>query len=209
MTSALRAVRAGLKDTWQDFFSTALCNLLWLLANLLVVPGPPATLALVYYANRLAHGEAADLGDFWRAFLRYWGPAWRWGIVNLVVIAFFACDAILTGQYGNTLWSQYLQGLYVALLAGWLVLQFFALPFLFEQETTSVRQALRNGAVLVGRNPGFALALTGFLALLLALGTLAFMLTFAFGAVIVACAGNRAVLNRLRVMGQAQDSMQG
>ena len=200
MKAVVQIVRGAFLDAWRDVWTVLACNLLWYVANLLIVPGPPATLALVYYANRLAHGEVADLGDFWKAFLRYWGPAWRWGSANLAVIAFLLGDMILTGRIGDGVWSRYLQGLYLALLAGWLVLQFFALPFLFEQETTSVRQALQNGAVLIGRNPGFAVALTGLLALLLIVGTLAFMLSFAFGAVIVACAGNRAVLSRLEIV---------
>jgi hypothetical protein len=200
MKAVLQIVRDAFLDVWGDLWTVLACNLLWYVANLLIVPGPPATLALVYYANRLAHGEVADLSHFWKAFLRYWGPAWRWGGANLAVIAFLLGDMILTGRNRDGLWSQYLQGLYLALLAGWLVLQFFSLPFLFEQETTSVRQALHNGAVLIGRNPGFAIALTGFLALLLIIGTLAFMLSFAFGAVIIACAGNRAVLNRLEIV---------
>ena len=123
------------------------------------------------------------------------------------MIAFLLGDMILTGQISQGSWSQYLQGLYLALLAGWLVVQFFALPFLFEQETMSVRKALQNGAVLIGRNPGFAIALTGVLALLLIVGTLAFMLSFAFGAVIIACAGNRAVLNRLEILKQPGESL--
>lgn len=207
MKAVLPIVRDAFLDVWGDLWTVLACNLLWTVANLLIVPGPPATLALVYYANRLAHDEVADLGDFWRAFLRYWGPAWRWGSANLAVIAFLLGDLILTGRNAEDLWSQYLQGLYLALLAGWLVLQFFALPFLFEQETLSVRMALQNGAVMIGRNPGFAVALTGLLALLLLVGTLAFMLSFAFGAVLIACAGNRAVLDRLEIVKRPGESI--
>lgn len=207
MKAALQVVRGAFQDVWGDLWTMLVCNLLWYLANLLIVPGPPATLALVHYTNRLAHGEVADLSDFWNSFRRYWGPAWRWGGVNLGIIAFLLGDTILTGQYAQGLWSYYLQGLYLALLASWLAVQFFALPFLFEQETMSVRQALQNGAVLIGRNPGFAVVLTGFLALLLIVGTLAFMLSFAFGAVVIACASNRAVLNRLDVLKQPAEGI--
>jgi hypothetical protein len=207
MKAVFQIVRDAFLDVWGDVWTVLACNLLWTVANLLIVPGPPATLALVYYANRLAHDEVADLGDFWRAFLRYWGPAWRWGSANLAVIALLLGDLILTGRSAEDFWSQYLQGLYLALLAGWLVLQFFALPFLFEQETMSVRMALQNGAVMIGRNPGFAVALTGLLALLLLVGTLAFMLSFAFGAVLIACAGNRAVLDRLEIVKRPGESI--
>lgn len=207
MEVVLQIVREAFKDAWGDLWTTLACNLFWSLANVLILPGPPATLALVYYTNRLAHGEVADLDDFWKAFRRFWAPAWRWGGVNLAVIAFLLGDFVLTSQSSQNLWSQYMQGLYLALLAGWLVLQFFALPFLYEQESMSVRQALRNGAALIGNNPGFAIALTGLLLLIMIAGTVAFMLSFAFGAVIITCAGNRAVLNRLEILKQSGESI--
>lgn len=206
MKAVLHIIGDAFQDIWGDLWTVLVCNLLWQLANLLIVPGPPATLALVYYTNRLAHGEVADVSDFWEAFRRYWGPAWRWGAVNLGIIAFLIGDILLTGQSGESLWKQYLQGLYLALLAGWLAVQFFALPFLFEQETMSVRQALRNGAALIGNNPAFAILLTGMLLLILVAGTAAFMLSFAFGAVLTACTGNRAVLNRLETLKQPGES---
>jgi hypothetical protein len=61
---------------------------------------------------------------------------------------------------------------------------------------------LRNAAVFIGRNLIFALALTLLLVLSLTAGTLAFMLTFAFGGAFVAFASNRAVLERM-ARGQA------
>ena len=92
MKAALSIVGGAFKDVWGDIWTMLVCNLLWLLANLLVIPGPPATLALVHYTNRLAHGEVADFSDFWEAFRGYWGPAWRWGAVNLGVVAFLLGD---------------------------------------------------------------------------------------------------------------------
>ncbi|HWR65011.1 MAG TPA: DUF624 domain-containing protein [Bellilinea sp.] len=200
MKAALSIVGGAIKDAWGDLWTMLVCNLLWLLANLLVIPGPPATLALVQYTNRLAHGEVADFSDFWKAFRGYWGPAWRWGAINLGVVAFLLGDFLLTSLSGQGVWQQYLQGLYLALLVAWLGVQFFALPFLFEQETMSVGQALRNGAALIGNNLAFAFILAGLLLLILIASTFAFMLSFAFGAVILACAANRAVLNRLETI---------
>lgn len=48
-------------------------NSLWIIANLLVIPGPPATIALQAYANRIVHNEVTDLSDLWQAFKRSWG----------------------------------------------------------------------------------------------------------------------------------------
>jgi uncharacterized membrane protein YesL len=171
-------------------------NLFWLLANFLVIPGPPATLALFDYTNRVAHGEVTDLTEFWRVFRSHWGVAWRWGGINLGVILFLIADIVLTGQLQGA-WTSYLQGVYIAGLLGWLALQLLSLPFLFEQETMNIRQAFHNARVLLANNPGFVVLLLISLLLILVLFTAAFMLSLMFGAVFLACAGNRAVLSRL------------
>jgi hypothetical protein len=197
MSDVVSVIRASLQDAWADLWTVLVCNLLWLLSVLLIIPGPPATLALFYYTHRLAHGEVADVVDFWFGVRRYWGAAWRWGFINLLLIAFLMGDVILTGRLSQSVVAHLIQGFYLAVLGAWLILQLYALPFLFEQEIPSVRQALRNGAVMLGRNIGFSLTLVLLLALVLLLGTLLFMLSFAFGGFILAAAGNHAVLNRL------------
>jgi hypothetical protein len=92
-----------------------------------------------------------------------------------------------------------LQGLYLALLAAWLLVQLYALPFLLEQDTPGVFQALRNGAVMLGRNIRFSVMFGFLLGLALLLGIPVFMLSVAFGGVLIALAGNHAVLNRLEI----------
>jgi uncharacterized membrane protein len=198
VSMALKILGLSFRDTWQEFWTILIVHLLFLLGNILIIPGPPATVALFYYGNRIAHDETANERDFLHAIRHYWSPAWRWGLINLVVIGLLIGDYYLTGKLaGNTNTAHFLQGLYIALLAGWLLLQLFALPFLFEQEQPSVRQALRNASVFIRRNLFFVLVLALLLGLSLVAGTLAFMLTFAFGGAFLAFAGNRAVLQDL------------
>ncbi len=187
----------ALQDAWADILTVVICNLVWTISNILIIPGPPATLALFTYCNRLAHGEIADFSDYWLAFRRQWGPAWRWGAVNLLVIGLLAGDFILTGQLSQSAFARFMQGFYVAALGAWLIVQLYALPFLIEQATPSVRQALRNGAVMLGRNLSFSVLLSILLVLLLIAGVALFLLTLVCGGVVVASAGNRAVINRL------------
>jgi uncharacterized membrane protein YesL len=195
---ALRILASAFQDTWQEFWTILIIHLLFLFANLLVIPGPPATLALFYYGNKIVHDEPVNERDFLRAMRQYWGPAWRWGLMNLFIIGLLTGDYYLVARLTENLnTAAFIQGLYVTLLAGWLLLQLFTLPFLFEQQKPLVFQALRNAAVFVQRNLVFAIVLTVLLALSLAAGILAFMLTFAFGGALVAFASNRAVLKDL------------
>jgi uncharacterized membrane protein YesL len=203
MKDVLKIIGESFRDLWADLWTMLAGNLFWLIANVLIIPGPPATMAIVYYGNRLAHGEQADLADLWQAFRSYWGAAWRWGAINILVIVFLVANVTLIGQMQLGAWEPVVQGLYVALLVLWLVVQLFALPFLFEQEKMSVRQALRNSVVMIGKNMGFSLFLWVLLALILTAGTIAFLLSAMLGTVFLACAGNRAVLNRLELIRQA------
>jgi hypothetical protein len=190
-------IRAALRDLWSDLFTTAAVNLLWAILTLLVVTAPPATVALFSVGNRIAHGDPTDTGDFLRAFVRSWRTGWRWGAVQAVMLFLLAGDVILTGQLSSSPGARLAQGLYLAALVVWLLLQLYTLPFLFEQETPSVRLAFRNGALMLGSNPTFSVALGLLVLLALAVGTVLFFVTLAAGGMFVALVANHAVLNRL------------
>jgi uncharacterized membrane protein YesL len=203
MKTILYILRDALQDIWADLWTMLACNLFWLVANALIIPGPPATLALTYFGNHTAHGEVTDFSDFCAAFCKNWGPSWRWGAINFGVTLILFGDYVLTGRMLQDPWKVYLQGLYIALYAGWITLQFFALPFLFEQSNMSVRQALRNAVVLVGKNMGFVLAIALLLFLILAVTTAAFLLSVMVGPAFIACASNRSVINRYEMYKQS------
>jgi hypothetical protein len=195
---AFNILGRAFRDVWQELWTILIVQLLFLLGQLLIILGPPVTVALFYYGNRIAHAELATERDFLRAIRQYWKPAWRWGGLNLLVIGVLAGDYFLTGRWSaNPELASFLQGLYAILLTFWLVLQMFALPFLFEQEQPSVLQALRNATIFIRRNFIFVSLLSLLLVISLAVGMLAFMLTFVFGAALIAFAGNHAVLESL------------
>ncbi len=196
--SALKILFSALRDTWLDLWSALVCNLVWLVSVVLVIPGPPVTLALFYYTNQVVREEPVNVVDFFRAIPRYWNVGWRWGILHLAILTFLVGDFILTGNQSQTQGTHFFSGLYVTLIAFWLLLQTFSLPFLLEQKKPSVIQALRNGNVMVGKNPFFSISFLFLLLVTLALGVIAFMLSLALGGALVAFAGNRAVLNQLQ-----------
>ena len=204
MNDAWRVIRAALRDTWSDLLTTAVVNLLWLVLTVLIVTAPPAALALFYTGNRIAHGEPADPGDFMRAVRRFFGVGWRWGLVNGALFLILVGDAILTGRLSQSSGARLAQGLYLAGLGVWLLLQLYVLPFLFEQESPSLRLALRNGAVMMGANIRFSAALGILASIVLLAGTALFLVTLAAGGVFLALVGNHAVLNRLATHRAAQ-----
>jgi len=197
LKTILLIFRDSIIDIWKDLWTTLVCNTIWLFANLLIIPGPPATIALYDYANRKAHGEEPDHKDFWNSFKKSWGIGWRWGAINLLFLPILFIDIYLSSKIENRTLESYLVGLYIAMGLGWFLLQFFALPFLFEQDKMNVRTALRNAVVMIGRNIYFVLVILFFLVVILIIGTIVSLLSVMFGGVFIALLGNRAVLNRL------------
>jgi uncharacterized membrane protein YesL len=198
MSSALKILGLSFRDVWQELWTILIVHILFLLGMILIVPGPPVMLALFSYGNKIAHGDPADERDFLKAIRQYWKPAWRWGLINLLTIGVLTTDYYLMGKMAvNSNQAHIVQGFYLALLAGWSLLQLFALPFLFEQKQPSVLRALRNGAVFIRRNLMVVLVLTFLMLLSLTAGALAFMLTFVFGGAWIAFASNHAVLEHL------------
>lgn len=197
LKTVLLIFRDSIIDIWKDLWTSLVCNTIWLLANLLIIPGPPATIALYDYANRKAHGEEPDHKDFWNSFKKSWDIGWRWGAINLLFLPILFIDIYLSSKISNPTLESYLVGLYIAMGLGWFLLQFFALPFLFEQDKMKVWTALRNAVVMIGRNIYFVLVILFFLVLILIIGTLVSLLSVMFGGIFIALLGNRAVLNRL------------
>jgi uncharacterized membrane protein YesL len=196
--SVFRIIKISLQDIWEDIWSVLVINLVWTLCVLTIVPGPPATLVLFKYANRVAHGEIVDVKDFFKEFKRSWGPGWRWGAINLFVIAIFVGDILLSNQKNMSASTYlYVQSFYIALLVVWLLLQTQVLAFMIEQEQPAVKTAFRNSILMLGKNFSFSIAYNLELILTILVGAVLFMIIFAIGGVLLADVGNRAVLLNL------------
>jgi len=191
-------IKVSLRDIWEDIWSVLVINLVWTLCVLTIIPGPPATLALFKYANRMAHGEIVDVKDFFSEFKHLWGTAWRWGVINLFAIAIFVGDILLSNQknMGESAFT-YVQSFYIALLVVWLLLQTYVLAFMIEQEQPQVKNAFRNSILMLGKNFSFSIAYNLELIITILIGVVLFMLLFAVGGVLLADIGNRAVLFNL------------
>lgn len=176
--------RSGLRDRFLDLYILLLSlmplNIAWALLTLPLVTAFPALLGLTYATNRLSHDQQAT----WRTVLegarRYFWVGWRWGIVATSGYAALVFSAWF--YFGtNTQWAFVVQGVLISLTILWTIVQLHALSLLMEQETPSVRLALRNSLVLVikatgrsGRLLFMALVIVAATALILPLATLFF-----------------------------------
>jgi len=192
----LRVIGRALTDWWDDWVQMAVVSVVWALCWLTVVLGPPATFGIVYLTNRLAHGESLGLGGMLEGGRRYFLKAWLWALLNLAVVTVVMADFWFYGLF-DAAWAALLQGLLLFLGAAWLVVQFYALPYLMEQEQKSLWLALRNGLFTALAAPAYTLVVAGAAALVGALSAVTVAPVLLGGPCLMASLGNRAVLDRL------------
>jgi uncharacterized membrane protein YesL len=198
MKDALRVIRSAIGNLWDRFPLVIGCSLTWLVMAALIIPGPPATLALFDVAERLARSDhLLEYRDYLRAVRARFGLGWRWAAICGPVLALLLIDILVAPQMFSSYVAPPLQMFFIGALALWIVINWYALAFLFQQQELSVRQALRNGTILLLQHPLFALVLSLVTALLLWLGMVLLLVNLFFGPMLMALIGTHAVLNRL------------
>lgn len=173
MEQPLSVIGRALRSYWEEGFNLLVINLIWFVAQLLVITGPPATAALFVVTNRVAHGSLARLTEFRDAFKQFFGVAWKWGFLNLAVIVVLGYAALFYGSGVIESVGVLLSLLMWFLLGSWLFLQLFAFPMWLEQTDRRIGLALRNSLIMLAQHVRLA-------ALALVLTAVAVGLTAAF-----------------------------
>ncbi len=200
MRDALSVVRTAIIDLWNNAFLVIFCSLVWLFLTLLIIPGPPATIALFAISASIVDQERLlEFSDYLRAIWRNFGLGWRWAAINIPVLLIIAVDIRAVPRMVSPNAALTIQLAFYLALAIWIVVNWYALSFLFQQEKPAVLQALRNGGVLLLQHPWFSLALALVTAALLALSLIMVIVNMLFGPMLVALIGSHAVVDRLNV----------
>ncbi|MBI5671444.1 MAG: DUF624 domain-containing protein [Chloroflexi bacterium] len=200
LSASVYVIRRALADWWYDWVSLALINVVWALAVLTLVLAPPATLAAFYATNQLAQGRSVSVSDFVSGFRQYFLLSYAWAAVNVMAAVLVWSGIRFYGQFGAD-WSLLLLLLVVAIGLGWLVVQFYALPYLMEQEQRNVLVALRNGLFTGLASPLYTLVLAIFSGAIIALSLALVALIFLGGPCLIALLANHAVRERLVTFG--------
>lgn len=140
-----------LRDIWLDLIAY---NVMWFFAALPLITAPPVTAALYVTLHDLGQGQHVSWRTFWSAFKRYFGVAWRWGALNLLVGGLAFLNLWFASGLPYTL-ALLFRVLWWGAVAIWLALQLYCFPLLLEQERPAVLLALRNAMVLGLRHPAF------------------------------------------------------
>ncbi len=203
MVEGLRVAVKALKDLWGEMFNLVFMNLFTLLCLVVVIPGPPAVMALYAVCNRIANDYAISWEHYFAAFRAHFAKAWLYALAALVFTALLLLNLWWYGAaFAGATWSSWVQGAWLAALLLWLAANFYVIPLYFEQYDRRWRVALRNAILLIGAHPLFTLAMLVIVGLLMALSLLITPLFVLLGLAIWALFGSEAVVNRVNVYRQ-------
>ena len=122
-------------------------------------------------ARRALDDELIGPGDGWSALRRMFLPAWKWGLVYLVLIVVLVINFWGYRDVVSQGWS-IIRLLWIVIALGWYTLNLFYWPFWLAQSDRRMVNTLRNCLVLVHKSPGYALILAVLCALLIAASVL-------------------------------------
>ncbi len=141
----LSILAAAARRTWDEWLSAVVLSALWLLAQVLIIPGPPATAALFAMTRATYDGQYWSAADAWAAFREHFWAAWRWGLPNLLVLALGLYNLSVFWNVPGGVWAG-LRWLWAAALLAWLALNLFYWPFYFAADDRSLRNTYANCA---------------------------------------------------------------
>lgn len=133
----------ALRRTWDEWISAILISCLWLVAQLPIVTGPPATAVLFAMARNTYDGVYWNAGDVWREFKALFIPAWKWALPNIFVIGLGLYNLSTFWNLPGGAWA----GLRVVWLVGlviWLALNLYYWPFYLAATDRSLRNTFAN-----------------------------------------------------------------
>jgi len=210
MVEAFRVLVKSAKDIWGEMFMLVLMNLFTLLCTVVIVPGPPAWAALYAMCNRVANDYAISWEGYFKAFREYFKKSWIYAVFFVFISIAIAVNFQWYGQaFGNQPWVPWVQGAWLAVGFFWIVVNFYAYPFMMEQEIKRWRVALRNAALIAGANPLFTFVLllvTGVVLVVSLVLTPVFVL---LGFSLIALIGSEAVVNRVNAFRKRQADAEG
>jgi uncharacterized membrane protein YesL len=198
MSLALRVVKLAFLDLFEDIFLLILFNILWSISVLLVLPLPFAAAGLAWAAAEIGEGKVIKWRTFFEGGRRYWKPAYRWGLVNLVVWGLIFINFNFYNDIAAA-WALFVRTLVLSVAILWGSVQLYVFPLLILQEAPSLRLAYRNGLILMGSQPALTVVLLVLAAALLFVSVLLTFPLFILYFALIALLSNRAVVESLKV----------
>ncbi len=192
----IRLFLRGLKDAYDQFVMVMVVSVLWWVCAILIVPGPPATVALFRMMDPRNQVALPEVRDFFRVMREYFATSWAIAGFTVPVVLVLIWNSLFFQGSGSVfglmvpLW--FVMGIIIVML----MLYAFATVAAMESRT---RNAFRGATYLMVMRPFSSGALIVGLVLISSLLAVLVLPIFLFGPGIVAAVVNRFVLSGYNV----------
>lgn len=153
---------------WRDVVLLLLLNVAWFLLQIPIVTGPPATAMVYAMAQGSVEGEYWNWRDAWGALRKLFWPAWRWGVINVLVWVPGLWNLAAYWQEASITWFL-LRLVWIGSLTLWLALNLFYWPFWLAQDDKTMLNTYRNCGRFLLLHPAMSLLLLVFCTMLAAI----------------------------------------
>ena len=161
---------------WREWVGVLFLNLVWLLLQLTIVLGPPATAVLYTISQRMVNDEPWDFQDIWRLLKQMFWPAWKWALPNGLLLVVLVTNFYAYQQFQGHGWIA-LRLMWGLLLIGWFGANLFYWPFWCAQADRSLKTTYANVGRLFLAHPGIVIMVMVVSAIILTLSlSLVFLL---------------------------------
>ncbi|RPI95749.1 MAG: DUF624 domain-containing protein, partial [Chloroflexi bacterium] len=196
----------SLQVLWENAFLAIFCSLVWLFLVLLIIPGPPATMAIYAIAERIASKEPLiDFRDYWDAIWQHFGLGWRWALINLPILGLLLVDIRTIPRLLPLTAAAAVQIFFIGAAAFWCVLNWFALAFLFQQKELKLRLAFRNAIIMIFNHPLLTSSLVAFTVIALWVSLLFVIVNMLFGPMFIGLVATITVEKKLAQFRESQE----
>lgn len=197
----LRVFGKSVVDWWDGWMDFEIMGLVWLIAQVTVILGPPATFGVYYAVNTLIRtGENIGLRGAIDGAKKYFFKGLAWGAMNWAVLII----SFINMSFYYNLQSQIglVALIFIAFITAlWLIVQFYTVPFYMAQEQEKIFLALRNGLYLALASPLFTLGLMIFVIVIIILSVLLVIPAFLALPMLIPVLATRALYERLEAFG--------
>ena len=146
-------VLTSARDWWRDWVSMAVLNLCWVLCWATVFLGPPATLVLYDVVRELIEGQEVDYRKLAKTLRQRFLQSWAWFLLNVCFAAGMWLNLIFYSRMASY-WSVIFLLISALVSALWVMLQFYALPYLAL--SPRLLEAFRNALFTLLATPWYS-----------------------------------------------------
>lgn len=198
--ASLKVIGKSIVDWWDSWFDLVAAVLVWLVAQITIVFGPPATFGLVYTAHALINGESLGAKGIIEGGRKYFSKSWLWALLNILVVAIIYTNFYFYGQM-DSVWGAYGQLFTIMIGTIWLVTQCYTVVYLMEMVEKRLFLAIRNGFFTTMASPIFSLLISLFALIVIILCAVTVLPIFFGLPALVPILYIRALYNRLEKYG--------